>query len=128
MNDTQGSAEPDNNGSVHVMTSGDQLRLVLAGEIDVALSSELAEAVNEATASNGNIEVDARHVTFMDSSGVAQLARLAHHANPPLTVIKPPEVMRFLLDVTKLGGVVNVVEEDPGFPGSPSPDPGGPAA
>lgn len=111
-------------GSVHVMTSAGRTRLVLAGEIDLAIREELTAAVHEVTARNEHIEVDVRHVTFMDSIGIAQLARLANQTKLPATIIKPPEVVRFLLDVTKLGDVFTVVEEDPGFPSAPPPDPG----
>ncbi|WP_324649336.1 STAS domain-containing protein [Georgenia sp. H159] len=103
-------------GTASVMVAQGRTRLVLSGEIDVALSSELTEAVAEAEASRNPVEIDARHVTFMDSSGVALLARLAHRTPGPLTMIKPPDVVRFLLDITRLGDVVSIVDEDPGFP------------
>jgi len=106
----------DDTGTASVMVAQGRTRLVLSGEIDVALSSELTEAVSEAEASRNPVEIDARHVTFMDSSGVALLARLAHRTPGPLTMIKPPDVVRFLLDITRLGDVVTIVEEDPGFP------------
>ncbi len=103
-------------GTASVMVAQGRTRLVLSGEIDVALSSELSEAVAEAEASRNPVEIDARHVTFMDSSGVALLARLAHRTPGPLAIIKPPDVVRFLLDITRLGDVVTILEDDPGFP------------
>ncbi|MEE6271756.1 STAS domain-containing protein [Georgenia sp. MJ278] len=103
-------------GSVHLMVSPVRTRLVLSGEIDVALSAELTEAVAEAEQAGTPVEIDARHVTFMDSSGVALLARLAHRAPGRLTIIQPPDVVRFLLEVTRIGDVVDVVDDDPGFP------------
>ena len=110
-------------GSAHLMVAPGRTRLVLSGEIDVALSAELTEAVAEAEASRRPVEIDARHVTFMDSSGVALLARLAHRTPQPLTMIRPPDVVRFLLEITRLGDLVTILEEDPGFPGStPPPD------
>lgn len=115
-NDTPAAAVPSEPGSAHLMVAPGRTRLVLSGEIDVALSSELTEAVAEAEASRQPVEIDARHVSFMDSSGVALLARLAHRTPQPLTMIKPPDVVRFLLEITRLGDVVTIVEEDPGFP------------
>ncbi|HLV03317.1 STAS domain-containing protein [uncultured Georgenia sp.] len=109
-------------GTASVMVAQGRTRLVLSGEIDVALSSELSEAVAEAEASRNPVEIDARHVTFMDSSGVALLARLAHRTPGPLAIIKPPDVVRFLLDITRLGDVVTILEDDPGFPDSSGPD------
>lgn len=115
-------------GTASVMVAQGRTRLVLSGEIDVALSSELTEAVAEAEASRNPVEIDARHVTFMDSSGVALLARLAHRTPGPLTMIKPPDVVRFLLDITRLGDVVAIVDEDPGFPDPADSDDGDDAA
>ncbi|MHB1290054.1 STAS domain-containing protein [Georgenia sp.] len=105
-------------GSVHMMVSPSRTRLVLSGEIDVALSPDLTEAITETERIGNPVEVDARHVTFMDSSGVSMLARLAHHTASRLTLIQPPDVVRFLLEVTKIGAIVDVVEVDPGFPES----------
>ena len=111
-------------GSVHVMVGQDRTRLVLAGEIDVSLGADLAEAVTEAERSGQPVEIDARHVTFMDSSGVSVLARLASRTPGQLTLIQPPEIVRFLLDVTRIGDLVTVVDDDPGFPGRPHVEPG----
>lgn len=109
-------------GSVHVMVSPTRTRLVLSGEIDVALSSELTEAVTDAERAGLPVEIDARHVTFMDSSGVTMLARLAHRTPGRITMIQPPDVVRFLLEVTRIGDVIDVLESDPGFPEDGPPD------
>ncbi|MFH5821743.1 STAS domain-containing protein [Georgenia sp. AZ-5] len=110
-------------GSVHVMVSPARTRLVLSGEIDVALAGELAEAVSDAERAALPVEIDARHITFMDSSGVSMLARLAHRTPGRLAMIQPPDVVRFLLEVTRIGEVVDVLDADPGFPeNSPEPD------
>ena len=126
--DSSTSGRSPETGTASVMVAQGRTRLVLSGEIDVALSSELTEAVSEAESSRNPVEIDARHVTFMDSSGVALLARLAHRTPGPLTMIKPPDVVRFLLDITRLGDVVTIVEEDPGFPEPADPPPGDDAA
>ena len=46
-------------GTASVMVAQGRTRLVLSGEIDVALSSELTEAVAEAEASRQPVEIDA---------------------------------------------------------------------
>lgn len=104
------------------MLAEGRTRLVLSGEIDVALGAELGEAVEDAERAGHPVEIDARHVTFMDSSGVALLARLAHRTPEPLTMIRPPDVVRFLLEVTHIGDLITVVDDDPGFPDPTSPD------
>lgn len=112
-------------GSVSTMLSGRRTRIILHGEIDVALSGELTDALHEAEQAGVPVDVDARHVTFMDSSGVSLLARLASHTPGRLRIIRPPEVVRFLLEVTRIGDAVDVVEIDPGF-GDDGPEPAGP--
>lgn len=108
---------PHDAGSVHTMLSEQRTRIILQGEIDVALSSELTDALHEAEEAGVPVDVDARHVTFMDSSGVSLLARLVSHTPGRLRIIRPPEVVRFLLEVTRIGEAVDVVEHDPGFEG-----------
>lgn len=108
--------EPDGAGSVHTLLNPDRTRLVLSGEIDVALSEELTEAVTDAEAAGLPVEVDARHVTFMDSSGIALLARLANRTPGRLNLIQPPDVVRFLLDVTRIGDLVDVIDTEPAPP------------
>ncbi|MFH5821282.1 STAS domain-containing protein [Georgenia sp. AZ-5] len=91
-------------------------RLVLAGELDLSSKAELAAAVDEAIALDLPIDIDARNVRFMDSSAVASLVALAQRVVHPLRMIKPPDVVRFLLELTDLLEVVEILEEDPGLP------------
>lgn len=98
--------------SVHTLLDADRTRLVLSGEIDVALAQEFTEAVADAETAGMPVDVDARHVTFMDSSGIALLARLATRTPGRLTLIQPPDVVRFLLEVTKIGDLVDVQDHD----------------
>lgn len=119
------SAAPGDTGSVHVMVAPTRTRVVLCGEVDAALEAELKDAAADAEAAGRPIEVDARRVTFMDSSGFTLLARLASRSPQPLRVIEPPDVIRFLLEVTRIGDLVEVVDVDPGFddePHDPLPD------
>ena len=104
-------------GTASVMVAQGRTRLVLSGEIDVALSSELSEAVAEAEASRNPVEIDARHVTFMDSSGVAFLARLATRSPQPVRIVRVPENVRFLLEVTRIGELLEI--DDPAPAGRP---------
>ena len=113
-------------GSVHVMVGPARTRIVLSGEIDASLGPELQEAAADAETAGRPVEVDARHVRFMDSSGVTLLARLASRTPGRLQVIRPPDVVRFLLEVTHIGDLVEVVDDAPGFEekdGSREPDP-----
>jgi anti-sigma B factor antagonist len=106
------AAEP---GSVHVILGAERTRIVLSGEVDADLGADLQEATAEAERAGLPIEVDAHHVTFMDSSGVAFLARLSTRSSSRVRLIRVPPTVRFLLEVTRIGELLDVVDGDPGF-------------
>lgn|GEM_PF-2461877 len=110
------SPERDNifPGSVHVLFGGYKTRIVLEGEIDADLGPELVDAAGEADKAQLPIDVETSNVTFMDSSGVAFLARLAARSSQPVTVVSPPEVVEFLLNLTKIGDMLEITHDDPG--------------
>ncbi|HEY0189324.1 MAG TPA: STAS domain-containing protein [Cellulomonas sp.] len=100
-------------GSVHVILSPDRTRIVLSGEIDAELGADLTQATADAEQAGVQIEVDAHHVTFMDSSGVAFLARLAARAPHRVRLLHVPPTVQFLLEVTRIGDLLDVVEDEP---------------
>lgn len=106
---TSAAGEP---GAVHVIVGTDSTRIVLSGEVDADLASELQEATAEAEHLGLPIEVDAHHVTFMDSSGVAFLARLSIRSQHRVRLLRVPPTVRFLLEVTRIGELLDVVEGD----------------
>ena len=77
-------------GAVHVIVGTDATRIVLSGEVDADLGAELQEATAEAEQVGLPIEVDAHHVTFMDSSGVAFLARLSIRSKHRVRLLRVP--------------------------------------
>jgi anti-anti-sigma factor len=102
---------------------------VLSGEIDADIGGDLHEATAAAEESRLPVEIDAHHVTFMDSSGVAFLARLASRSPHRVRVLRAPPTVRFLLEVTRIGDLLDIVDEDPGFElddEGPSPSGGAP--
>jgi len=103
-------------GAVQVILGADRVRVVLSGDVDSELAAELTEASAEAEAHDLPIEVDAHHVTFMDSAGVAFLARLAAHSKHRVRVLRVPPTVRFLLEVTQMGGLVDVAPDDEAAP------------
>ena len=107
--DTAGLGEP---GAVQVIVGADRTRIVLSGEVDADLGPELQEATAEAEERGLPIEVDAHHVTFMDSSGVAFLARLSIRSEHRVRLLRVPPTVRFLLEVTRIGELLDVVEDD----------------
>lgn len=87
--------------------------LRLTGEVDDELRLDLeevaAEVARRVRADPRPVHVDATAVTFMDSSGAAFLARLAVSVRPTRVSVHPSEPVAFLLDVTRLSDVVDVV-------------------
>ena len=106
---------PGADGSAVLLRAPNRLRLVLTGEMDLTACGALGGLVRDAIAASLPIEVDARQVTFMDSSVIVELARLARGAPRHLRFIQPPDLVRSLLEVTHLSESVDIVEDDPGF-------------
>lgn len=104
------AAEP---GTVLVTIGSERTRIVLSGEVDADLGPELQQATADAERARLPIEIDAHHVTFMDSSGIAFLARLSTRSEPRVRLLGVPPTVRFLLEVTRIGEVLDVVDEDP---------------
>lgn len=98
-------------GSVHVIRAEDRTRIVLSGEVDADLGADLAQAGDDAEAAGLPIDIDAHHVTFMDSSGVAFLARLAQRTEHRIRLINVPPTVQFLLEITRIGELLDVVED-----------------
>lgn len=96
-------------GSVHVLFEPETTSIVLTGEIDAELGPDLLEAADDALSSARPIEVDSRLVTFMDSTGVAFLARLASRASSRVVLVDPPDVVGFLIDTTRISSLLDVV-------------------
>lgn len=94
-------------GWVRLRRSDGVVRLELGGEVDALMEQALEHAVTEARTGDLPVEVDTRAVTFMDSLALTSLARLAVGQHTAVFV-DPPDLVRFLLDVTRLGDVVQI--------------------
>ncbi len=106
-------------GEVQVILGADHARVILSGDVDSELADDLTEAAAEAESHRLPIEVDARHVTFMDSAGVAFLARLAARSPHRVRVLRVPPTVRFLLEVTRIGELVDLAGDDEAAPFRP---------
>jgi ABC-type transporter Mla MlaB component len=100
-------------GTVTVLATGVGARLVLTGEVDVSMNSQLYAAAAELEKLGMPIEVHTRDVTYTDSSVMAILARLAHRCEHRIKVVDPPPLVRFLLLVAQLEDAVDVVSRRP---------------
>jgi len=100
-------------GSAAVLTTGNRTRLVLAGEVDASMNEELATCTTEITRLGQPLDIDVRNVTFMDSSVLSVIARLTQRLSGPVRVIRPSDSVRFLLELTHLADVIEILDEDP---------------
>ena len=114
---------PGEPGAVQVLVGTDTVRIVLSGDVDSDLGDDLTEATAEAERHGLPIEVDAHHVTFMDSAGVAFLARLSLRSPHRVRLLRVPPTVKFLLEVTRIGELVDVVEDDEATPFRPLTEP-----
>ncbi|WP_418606444.1 STAS domain-containing protein [Georgenia sp. SUBG003] len=81
-------------GSVTVRTSPTRSRLVLSGEVDMSLAEELSAAVDNVLAVGLPVDVDVRDVTFLDSSGLSKIVRLATSSTTRTRLITCPSRCR----------------------------------
>ena len=114
---------PGERGAVQVLVGADTVRIVLSGDVDSDLGNDLTEATAEAERQGLPIEVDAHHVTFMDSAGVAFLARLSIRSKHRVRLLRVPPTVKFLLEVTRIGELVDVVPDDEAAPFRPLAEP-----
>src|SRR5690625_7896256 len=78
-------------GSVHTLLDPDRTRLVLSGEIDVALTDELTEAVTDAETAGLPVQGGARRVAVMDSAGSGAPARVADRTPGRVRPVQTPD-------------------------------------
>lgn len=96
---------------------GDTYHVSLSGEIDMDRRSELRDIVmgfRRSTATNACIDLQA--TSFMDSSGVGTLVSLHKTATSRgghVTLARPPEVVRRVLEVTALEPLFQILDGDP---------------
>ena len=54
--------------------------VLFPGEIDLTTVEAFRTAIREAEAAGGNVTIDLREATFIDSTGISALIGAAHHA------------------------------------------------
>ena len=100
---------------ISVEAGPERTRLVLAGELDMSNAALFAARLNEAEATNPEeIEIDLRGLTFMDSSGLAELFaanRRARERNRRIVIIKDHGPIERVLNLARVEDVIDVVEQ-----------------
>jgi anti-sigma B factor antagonist len=94
----------------HVGSDGSESRLRLVGELDLGGVDVLLSAVEQAAASGGDLVLDLRDLTFLDSSGIGAFVRIARERGDGRTLVLDaprPEVRR-VLDLVGLSAAPNL--------------------
>ena len=74
--------------------------LKIAGELDLATSSQLTEALRDAS-SAGQVILDLSELTFLDSSGIHAILELARtqNGNGPVIILNPSYAVTRVFDI-----------------------------
>jgi anti-anti-sigma factor len=81
----------------------------LSGEIDLANAHDLFAAIRTGWREPGPLTVDLTHVTFLDSTGVAELVQLAGRTALHV-VCRPDSAPRRVLEITGIDSLMTVVD------------------
>jgi anti-sigma B factor antagonist len=89
-------------------------RVVVSGELDMSNADQLAARLAEAEAGDpAELEIDLRHLSFMDSSGLAELFaanRRAREHGHHLVIVKNHGPIERVLNLARVEEVIDVVE------------------
>jgi anti-anti-sigma factor len=91
------------------------MRVMFTGELDIAAAQEAEEAVRQAESEgDGALTLDLRGLTFMDSTGLRLLVaadRRAQEAGRTLRIVRGPDPIQRVLELTGLGDKLPLVDE-----------------
>jgi anti-anti-sigma factor len=89
-----------NGFAIRLERTGTTVRIVAAGELDLATTGQLRDHVARALAGSAEVVLlDLAEITFIDSSGLRTLIEAAEHDGNRLRIIPSPACIR-LFDVT----------------------------
>jgi anti-anti-sigma factor len=87
-----------------------QFVVAVAGELDLAHADDLAGELDRLIAPGALIVIDARELTFMDSSGLRALLQAAARAESATATVRlaaPTPAVKLVLDLTGAGVVLD---------------------
>lgn len=94
---------------------GDTLVVTLAGDLDLATAPQVVSALQEASgeigSTGGRLGLDMRDVGFIDSTGLRVLLRASSGLERPIVLIAPPPPVVRILDLTRLRGRFDEVDD-----------------
>jgi anti-anti-sigma factor len=103
---------------LRVVRNGRSTRIAPCGELDIATTPELEQALADAAADEvTEIVLDLRELTFMDSSGLRTLAEAntrADESGVALSIWRGPRQIERVLEISGLGELLPLVDAPPG--------------
>ncbi|MEW1957050.1 STAS domain-containing protein [Kineococcus sp. NPDC059986] len=103
--------EASDGGHVEVDHEAGLTVITLHGEVDAALGNVLDDLCARAGAAGLPVRVDLSAVTFLESTGASFLVRLTRAVAPHrVTLVKPAPQVVYLLQVTKLVTIFDIVD------------------
>jgi anti-anti-sigma factor len=105
--------------SVEREARGTAVRLVLAGDLDLATADEAEVAILAAEEAQPPVLIlDLRELAFMDSTGLRVVVSAASRARDEqrrLVLVKGPEVVQRVFEITRLAERLDIVDSPDGL-------------
>ncbi len=102
---------------LRVVRNGATTHIAPCGELDIATTPELEQALTDATTNGaGDIVLDLRELTFMDSTGLRALAQAntrADDAGVRLAIVRGPRQIERVLEISGLGELLPLIDAPP---------------
>jgi anti-anti-sigma factor len=99
---------------IQVVRNGQATRIAPSGELDIATTPALEQAIADATGEPGAaLVLDLRQLTFMDSTGLRTLAQTnarAQEAGFTLAIWRGPRQIERVLEISGLGPLLPLVD------------------
>jgi anti-anti-sigma factor len=103
---------------ISVSSDDGRTHIAPTGELDIATTPALEQAIAEATAKPGaELVLDLRELTFMDSTGLRTLAQTNARAEEDgftLSIVRGPRQIERVLEISGLGALLPLVDAPPG--------------
>jgi anti-anti-sigma factor len=102
---------------IQVVRNGKSTSIAPSGELDIATTPALEQAISDATAEPGAaLVLDLRELTFMDSTGLRTLAQTNARADDDgftLSIVRGSRQIERVLEISGLGALLPLVDAPP---------------
>ena len=102
---------------IQVIRNPGATRIAPTGELDIATTPALEQAIADATGEPGAaLVLDLRELTFMDSTGLRTLAQTNARAEDEgftLSIVRGPRQIERVLEISGLGALLPLVDAPP---------------